>query len=284
VRTAVRLAGGGGRDSRKQHDEQDTDDELPQHDPGRRVASPAMTAPLREIDEGWDYKILILEDEWVLRVPRNRLAVEELEKEARLLPALAPVLPVEIPRYEYVSREPWFVVYRLIRGEPLEDEDPDGVRAFLEALHSFDASGLDVPKPDWRGIYRGHAEDWRRIVLPLLDAGERARGEALLREIETLTGYEPALVHCDLGSSHLICRDGKLVGVIDWADAKIGDPAIDYAVWLNGPFPDWDVDDELCRRALIYHRLGPWHEVDYGVRIQEPEWVRTGLAGVRSRL
>ena len=243
-----------------------------------------MEAPLLEVDEGWDYKVLILEDEWVLRIPRHRLAIEELAKEIDLLPALAPLLPVEIPRFEHVSRDPWFAAYRLIRGEPLEDEDPDGLRAFLEALHGLDATGLPAPRPDWQELYREHAEEWRRIVLPLLDVDERPRGEALLRETETLSGYAPALAHRDLGSSHLICRDGRLVGVIDWADAAIGDPAIDYAPWLNGPFGHWDVDDELRRRARIYHRLGPWYEVDYGLFTEQPDFVRSGLAGVRSRL
>ena len=64
----------------------------------------------------------------------------------------------------------------------------------------------------------------------------------------------------------------------------MGDPAIDYAWLLNGPFPDWEVDDELRRRARIYHRLGPWFEVEYGFRIEQPDWVESGLAGVRSRL
>jgi aminoglycoside phosphotransferase (APT) family kinase protein len=239
---------------------------------------------LREIDEGWDFKILILDGEWVLRIPRSELSVEKLRKEIELLPALAPALPVEIPQFAHVSREPLYVVYRMIRGEPLRNEDPAGVRAFLAALHSFDASTLELPRPDWVGIYRRHAEDWRSIVLPLLDADERVTADALLLEIETLSGFEPALVHCDLGPSHLLCRDGDLVGVIDWADAKIGDPAVDYAWLLNVPFPDWDVDDELRRRAGIYHRLGPWFEVEYGLRIGQPDWVESGLAGVRSRL
>jgi aminoglycoside phosphotransferase (APT) family kinase protein len=243
-----------------------------------------VAVPLVENDDGWDFKVLILEDERVVRVPRSAASAEDLEKEARLLPALAPALPVEVPRFEHVSREPWFVVYRLIRGVPLKDEDPDGVRAFLEALHSFDVGELAVPQPDWVGIYRRHAEDWRRVVLPLLDAGERRRGDALLEEIEALSGFEPALVHGDLGPSHLLCRDGRLVGVIDWADAKIGDPAVDYAWLLNGPFPDWDVDGDLRSRTLVYHRLGPWFEVEYGLRTERPEWVRSGLAGVMSRL
>jgi aminoglycoside phosphotransferase (APT) family kinase protein len=243
-----------------------------------------VAAPLVENDDGWDFKVLILEDEWVVRIPRSDLVREELEKEIELLPTLGPALPVDVPRFVHVSRDPLFVVYRLLLGEPLRDEDPDGVRAFLEALHRFDVDELPVPRPDWLGIYRMHVGDWRRVVVPLLDADERAGGEALLQETETLTGFAPSLVHCDLGPSHLLCRDGRLAGVIDWGDAKIGDPAIDYAWLLNGPFPDWEVDDDLRRRARIYHRLGPWFEVEYGVRTEQPGWVRSGLAGVRSRL
>jgi aminoglycoside phosphotransferase (APT) family kinase protein len=240
-------------------------------------------APLLGIDEGWDFKVLIV-GEWVVRWPRHRLAVEEIEREVKLLPVLAPLLPVEIPRLAYVSREPWLVAYPLIRGEPLVDEDPDGVRAFLDALHAVHVDSVPADRPDWLETYREQADEFRRVVLPLLDPDERARGEALLDEVETLTGFEPAPTHSDLGPSHLLVRDDRLVGVIDWGDARIGDPAIDYAWLLNGPFPDWDVDDELRRRARIYHRLGPWFEVHYGDFTDQPEWVRSGLAGVRSRL
>jgi aminoglycoside phosphotransferase (APT) family kinase protein len=243
-----------------------------------------MEAPLVEVDDGWDFKILVLEDEWVVRWPRHGLAVEELEKEVDLLPALAPLLPVEVPRFEYVSREPWLVAYRFIRGQPLTDEDPDGVRAFLDALHAVEIDRIPGPRPDWLEEYAEQADEFRRVVLPLLDSDERPRGEALLAETETLTGFEPALTHSDLGPTHLIVRESRLVGVIDWGDARIGDPAIDYAWLLNGPFPHWEVDEELRRRALIYHRLGPWFEVHYGDFTSQPEWVRSGLAGVRSRL
>lgn len=239
---------------------------------------------LTEIDEGWDFKVLILDDTWVVRWPRHSLAFEEIEKEVELLPVLAPLVPVEVPRFEYVSRDPWLVAYRLIRGEPLVDEDAVGVRAFLDALHAIDVREVPAPRPDWLATYRQQAEEFRRVVLPLLDTDERRSGEALLAQTETLTGFEPALTHSDLGPAHLLIRNGRLAGVIDWGDARVGDPALDYAWLLNGPFPDWDVDDELRRRALVYHRLGPWFEAHYGLFTDRPEWVRTGLAGIRSRL
>jgi aminoglycoside phosphotransferase (APT) family kinase protein len=239
---------------------------------------------LREIDNGWDFKVLVLERDWVVRIPRVEQAAAKLAKEIDLLPALAPALPVEIPHFEHVSREPLYVAYRLIRGEPLRDEDPDGVRAFLEALHGFDATGLDLPRPDWLEAWQEQAEVFRRAVLPLLDRDERPRGEELLGEVETLSGFTPALTHCDLGPPHLLCREGRLVGVIDWAGARIGDPALDYGWVLNEPFSDWEVDDDLRRRAGVYWRLGPWFDVEYGLRTQQPEWVTAGVAGIKTRL
>jgi aminoglycoside phosphotransferase (APT) family kinase protein len=219
-----------------------------------------------------------------VRWPRHRLAVEEIGWEVELLPVLGPLLPVEVPRFEYVSREPWLVAYRLIRGEPLVDEDPDGVRAFLDALHAVDVEAVPARRPDWLETYREQASEFRRLVLPLLDPDERALGEALLAEVETLAGFRPALTHSDVAANHLLVREGRLVGVIDWGDARVGDPALDYAWLLNGPFPDWDVEDELRRRARFYHRLAPWFDVHYGVVTDRPQWVTSGLAGIRERL
>jgi aminoglycoside 2''-phosphotransferase len=240
---------------------------------------------LTENDDGWDFKVLILDGEWVLRIPRDHDAAAKLAKEAELLPALAPVLPVEIPRFEQVSRNPPFVVYRLIRGEPLRGEDSGGVRAFLEALHSLDPAELPIPPlDDWVAAWYEQANTFREVVLPLLDPDERPGGEALLRKTETLTGFAPALTHCDLEACHLLMREGRLAGVIDWAGARIGDPALDYGWLLNGPFPDWDVDQDLRRRASLYYRFGPWFAVEYGLRTEQPEWVRSGLENLRSRL
>ena len=243
-----------------------------------------MSTPIVEIEEGWDFKVLILEDQWVLRIPRHRLAVEELEKEILLLPAIADRLPVQIPHFAHVSREPFYVTYRMVRGDRHVNEDPSGVRAFLDALHAVPVDAVPAPHPDWLEEYRELADAFRRVVLPLLDPDERPRGEALLVQVETLTGFRPVLTHSDLGPSHLLVHDDALVGVIDWGDARIGDPAIDYAWLLNGPFPDWEVDDELRRRALVYHRLGPWFEVHYGVFTNQPQWIESGLCGIRERL
>jgi aminoglycoside phosphotransferase (APT) family kinase protein len=237
-----------------------------------------------EIDTGYDFEVVIADDEWVFRFPRRSGVEEALEVEIALLPMLAASLPVSVPSFEYVSRDPLFVGYTVIRGEPLVDEDAPGVRAFLDALHALDPSGLPVDPVDWIDAYRNQCVEFANLVLPLVDSDERRRAQQLFAEVETLVGFEPALLHADLGPDHLRVRDGRLVGVIDWGDARVGDPALDYAWLLNGPFADWDVDPDLRRRARLYHRLGPWYEAHYGLFTNKPAHVERGLAGIRDRL
>ena len=237
-----------------------------------------------ELDHGYDFEVAIVDDDWVFRFPRRAAVEEALEVEIALLPSLASALPVAVPSFEYVSRQPFFVGYRLIRGEPLVDEDPDGVRAFLDALHAVDPAGLPVERPDWVEAYREQCGKFEDLVFPLLDEDLRPQAKRLFGEAETLVDFEPALLHADLGPEHLLVRDGRLAGVIDWGDARVGDPALDYAWLLNGPFADWDVDADLRRRARLYHRLGPWYEAHYGVFTNQPAHVERGIAGIKDRL
>lgn len=237
-----------------------------------------------EIDDGYDFEVAIVDDDWVFRFPRRAGVEEALELEIVLLPLLAPPLPVDVPSFELISRDPLFVAYRLIRGVPLVDEDADGVRAFLEALHALDPSRLPLRRLEWVEAYREQCAEFERLVLPVLDKDLRRQAKRLFSDAESLVDFKPALLHADLGPEHLLVRDGRLAGVIDWADARLGDPALDYAWLLNGPFADWEVDSDLRRRARFYHRLAPWYEAHYGLFTNRPDHTERGLAGIRDRL
>ena len=235
-----------------------------------------------EVDDGYDYEVAIVDDAWVFRFPRRPDVEESLEREIALLPPLAEALPVAVPRFEHVVREPaFFVAYPLIDGEPFVDEDPDAVAAFLDALHALD---VPLPRDPWREEYVARCERFARDVVPLLDVDLRPRASALLAEAETLIGFDAVPIHGDVLPEHLLCRDGRLAGVIDWGDARIGDPALDYAWLLNGPFPHWDVDDDVRRRARFYHRLAPWVWAHYGLLTRRSSHVARGLAEIRERL
>jgi aminoglycoside phosphotransferase (APT) family kinase protein len=234
------------------------------------------------VDDGFDFKVVLVDDRWVVRIPRRVQVLSALEQEVVLLPVLEAALPVAVPHFEHISHDPPFVVYPLILGTPLIDEDPAGVRGFLESLHRVQTDVL--PPTDWIASYTEQCAKFEELVFPLLDADDRSRAQALFAEVETLTGFDPCVTHSDLGAEHLLVREGRLVGVIDWGDARLGDPALDYSWLLHGPFPDWEVDPELRRRAGFYHRLAPFFSVHYGVFTKRPAYVEQALAKLRSRL
>ena len=255
---------------------------------------------VRTIEDGWDSAVLEVGG-YIFRFPRRPEVVEWVEREIAFLPALAPTLPVAVPRFEFVGDGVSYVGYRKLDGAPatsgLRESAGVDLGRFLGALHAFPverARALGVPyfSPGaWRESLERFCADLRLRVLPLLEQSERTRAESLFAQAAGFE-FEPALVHGDLGPEHVLCRDGRVVGVIDWSDARIGDLALDLSWCLNGTSEAaasaiariYGVEQDMRERSLFYHRLGPWHEVVYGLDTGQEGFVASGLAGVRARL
>jgi aminoglycoside phosphotransferase (APT) family kinase protein len=226
---------------------------------------------------GWDSRTLLVARRWVLRVARRPEVAERYAFEAALLPELAS-LPLEVPTVLRRGRR--WILTRYVDGTPwTRGADLRPLGTFLRELHALQP---DAPLHD----KREDVDRFRADVLPLLHGEERRTAAALLDEHAAAT-FEPVLTHSDLGPEHLLVRDRRAAGVIDWTDARLGDPAIDLA-WALHAAPElaetYPVDEALARRALVYHALGPWHEVAWGLGDGGPRFVESGLAGVRARL
>ena len=254
--------------------------------------------------------------EWIFRIPRRPESEATLEKEARLLPALAPALPVAVPRYEHVWRgeaPPRILVgYRRIPGERLSREafrGPGGaalgeqVAAFLTALHAFPLgraaeAGIAADDPEaWRRGYERFFARIRREAFPVLEPRERrwtARVcEEYLEEADHFR-FAPVLLHRDLEAVHVLHdpASGRITGVIDWGDASAGDPAFDFTGLLmdlgepvaravlaayRGP-----KDAGMLERARFYANVAPFHGIIYGRQLGHAEWTREGLDRLRA--
>ncbi len=198
---------------------------------------------------GWDNTAFLVDGEIVFRFPRRTIAVELLETEVRVLPRIAPALPLPIPVPECVGRAterfPWpFAGYRLLAGRTADvaalSEDERRAAApvlgrFLAALHALGTDEVDVPGDFIHRLAFGERMprmvDW---LEGLREAGLVDDPEPLLRLFE---GEIPqplaraALVHGDFYARHvLIGEDRRLCGVIDWGDVHAGDPAVDLSV------------------------------------------------------
>ena len=257
----------------------------------------ARLADRQPISGGWDSEATLVEGHWIDRVPRRPEVAERLRTEIRLLPWLAPRLPLAVPVPAVIAEEPLRVRHPALPGSPLTAPTAAAGAAigrFLRALHATPvdeavARGVPEAARASAAVVETLAK-FRSEVLPLLPSGCRAAGTSLLDAV----GPAPPtnLVHADLGPDHLLGDGGDVTGVIDWSDTVIGDPALDLSWGLHGSSAEFAAaldaayrpDADLVRRARLWHQLGPWHEVGYGLDSEQAEFVSSGLAGVLTRL
>src|SRR5436190_23273677 len=71
---------------------------------------------------GWDNVALRVNEKYVFRFPRRELGARCLEAEVRVMPSIAPLLPLAAPDHRFVGRATpefqWpFAGYEMIRGQ-----------------------------------------------------------------------------------------------------------------------------------------------------------------------
>jgi aminoglycoside phosphotransferase (APT) family kinase protein len=239
----------------------------------------ARAAERGEPREGWDTISTVVEGTWLDRVPRFADVEAQLRNEARLMPRLAPLLPLEVPVPIVLDESPLRVRHRLLagelaRGSALTSEDGHRLGQFLRALHDMPPTVyLESGVPDQTAARAELLTTLDRMlhrVLPLVPDDHHEAGRALLRRVALRT--PTTLVHGDLGANHVLTGPDGIVAVIDWKDARVADPAVDLAWPLYGtpePFAEavasaYGVTDDELTRALDWHKLGPWYEAMWG--------------------
>ncbi len=249
--------------------------------------------------QGWDSVATVVEGRWIDRIPHYPDAATQLTNETRLMPRVAPLLPLEVPVPVVLEEEPLRVRHPLVVGDLATDRTltaDDGLRTgqFLRALHDMPPTlYIESGIPDRvaaRAELLATLERLLHRVLPLTPEELHGPGSELLRRVALKT--PTTLIHGDLGPHHVVIRDDRVVGIIDWSDARVGDPAIDLA-WALFETPEpfaaavataYGVEDEELARAYDWWRLAPWYDVLWGPAGGDQAFVEAGLAGIATRL
>jgi aminoglycoside phosphotransferase (APT) family kinase protein len=210
-----------------------------------------------------------LGDEFLVRLPRQPGGSATIEKEARWLPEIGPLLPVSVPEIVAIGEpgldypERWSVV-RWIDGDVPTVVDPRSeakaacgslaldLAAVVNAMHAIvvPPSALADPSLRW---YRGaplvaQDMDTRSAIEVCRDISELDLDlDGALRVWEQATalpGIEqvatPRWYHGDLLAENLLVRDGRLTAVLDFGGLAVGDPTVDLIV-------AWEILDTASR-------------------------------------
>ena len=274
------------------------------HLPGYRIDSVAR------VGEGTDNLVFEVNGELLVRWskeadPAARAA--RVEREARLLAAVADISPLPVPEPSFVDPEQGCLAYRKLPGRPLLDL-PDAQRSehggsvgatlgeLLTALHAAPVEPLarlvdidDQPLGDWR---REAAETYAQVGEEV-PVEYRRRVEAFLDAPPPAHEWAPVFSHNDLGIEHVLVDAGtwNVTGVIDWSDAAIVDPAVDVGLLCRDLGPaahaalasyrgEVSVRATLEGRAVFYARCSVFEDLAYGIETGQERYVEKSLAAM----
>jgi aminoglycoside phosphotransferase (APT) family kinase protein len=209
------------------------------------------------VASGWDNAMFRLGDCLAMRLPRREPAAALVLTEQRWLPQLAPQLPFKVPVPVRVGVPqgwyPWsWSIVPWIDGDTADlsvprDDQAETLAGFLEALHR--PAPADAPRNPYRGVPLQQREpDFRERMVRL-----QGRCHAIDARVSGIwadalaapTGTASTWIHGDLHPRNVLCRNGRIEGVIDWGDMAQGDRASDLAsIWMLLP------ELETRRRAI----------------------------------
>ena len=277
---------------------------------------------IQPVDGGWSYGTFDVEPGCIFRFPKRERVADELRKELRLLPELADRVSFEVPRFEWTGRHRGlpFAGYRRVPGRALEISDiamngagPSQSRATarervaqtLAQLHGFPKrrAGEILQVRDattqWLDRYQALRSVVANRVLPLLspDLAQRVEGATDRFQQEGLPHFShPVLVHGDLGMAHILVQDdtGHCSGLIDFEEAALGDPVIDFVGLFitHGKQVTSDVlaryggphDSGFGERLHFYQWMASVHAILYGLEVEDDSTVRSGVSELERRI
>ncbi|TXK44853.1 phosphotransferase [Pontibacter qinzhouensis] len=247
-------------------------------------------------ETGLDFQVVQARHEndshWILRIPRRPDVLPRAENERKVLQFLQDKLPVAVPNWQVYH--PQLIAYPRLAGTPVANIDMENMCYIwnldhehlpeqfiaslgqaLAALHAQDAqaaaqAGVKVHQPEQL------RENLRAQML--LVQKEIGVAHSLWQQWQNWLSddsYWPqhtSLVHGDLQAAHILTNESGIVnGFLDWTEAEISDPAIDFVSMLAS------FGEDITKRLLqAYEKAGGkvWP------RMLEHIWQRHAAYGV----
>ena len=254
----------------------------------------------------------------IFRIARHASAATGHAIEAKVLPALAPRLPLAVPYPEWrvepgAKGFPFGAIgHRRLAGEALSARSLERLghatvashlAAFLSALHRLpphEAELLGVPRAD-RG--KAQYEAMRARVMPALrtaltgaEYATLARWWDAFSRDDELERFQPALRHGDLWYGNVLVDESerRLVAVLDWENVAVGDPARDFAsqYHLGEPFASavlaayaeagGPVDESLRKRVWTRWELREFAGIGTALELDDADELEDGIGKLRA--
>lgn len=235
-------------------------------------------------DDGWDYVVIVVNNETAFRFPRRENHVRTLPIEVSFLNLFSDNSPIRVPKLTYQKDKKSgisYVTYDFIPGVQFaksisntfsKDEllsIAKQLGLLLTAIHSFrieKAKQLGVQQIDSLNSWEKRLKKIRKKVFPHISKNEQDWIVKLFEDFLKIVRKIPihsVLTHSDIMPEHIIVdpKSHTLSGIIDFGDMCIADPAYDFTFlasygqdFLHEVYKNYDLpmDKAFERRRKFY--------------------------------
>ena len=207
---------------------------------------------IKLIDEGYDSKAYIVNNEYVFKIKFSANKKKGYEKEKAIYDFLNKNLKtnIKIPRieYSYITDELSILGYKEIKGKFLTPEIystmskdkqellKQDIAIFLRQMHDLDYSEISSYTIDNKQNLLEEYQLLKETIYDSLTDTEKQYIEDFMQRLynTTIFGGKKCLCHNDFSCNHLLLdNDNRLVGVIDFGDSGIIDEYCDFIYLLE---------------------------------------------------
>lgn len=227
--------------------------------------------------------VFIINDQYIFRFPRTELTRQHLKYEIDLLNYLKSIVTIQIPYYTFIANNKEFAGYNIIPGKLLspalfktlnrknKEKVVDELINFVNTFHS-------IRKDEFVKFKPGKREDFIPIEERIEADLEKKLFPKLSKEdVNTITDFykeakkyiqdvqNTCPTHGDLYAYNVIWnRETEGIGIIDFSDYLITDPARDFEVFYDFGSEYAELayskykgskDKDFLQRAEIYWKL-----------------------------
>jgi aminoglycoside phosphotransferase (APT) family kinase protein len=273
--------------------------------------SGVMATDMVQIRGGEANWTFLVDDNLIVRFPRTEEVAQATAREIALLPRLSRHVSFPVPLPTVIAtwnNFPFFGYQRIVGSElrraDLSDKLLTQFGAQLAQLNSFPLD--QVPR---RSVERSIQTAWHdryvhlwpqieEFVFPELDSvlSDLVR-QRFWQMLNQPPAFELCFVHNDLGLEHVLIDStgdsiGAVIGMIDFEDAAIGDPAVDLAPisamitteQLRYLVGQRDLGERLPERIQFYRWMGSVHAILYGIQESADAERISGIRGLQQRI
>lgn len=200
----------------------------------------------KHINSGWDYRVILLDNKYVIRIPKNDDAKERVDVDFCLLKNLNKIKGFHIPKPIYLNKKNQVAVYVAVKGDEMsvsrykkmtdvqKIKFIKSISVFLKSLHKTPINKVcrdKLPITNIETINKTIYKDVN-IIKPKLNKKQRGTLDDFIDYRKSvIRNTDLVLIHGDLNSENILLNN-SIIGVIDFSDAAISDAAIDFSSLL----------------------------------------------------